>query len=92
MNDDYLSTNIRFVRQLMGLTQAEFAKLLQVPRTTLAHYEYGKNDPHLDFIERLIEIVGMPLKDLRRLDFRAEVNTFQLRKVMAKHVAAKAAR
>ncbi len=46
----------------MGLSQAEFADLINLPKTTYAHQEQGNSEPSLTTMQRLIEITGKPLE------------------------------
>jgi Zn-dependent peptidase ImmA (M78 family)/transcriptional regulator with XRE-family HTH domain len=45
-------------RDARGLTQAELAERLKVTQGTLSKYESGLNEPPLDFVDDLAEILG----------------------------------
>jgi DNA-binding XRE family transcriptional regulator len=41
------------LREEQGLTQADIAKILDVPRTTVASWETGKGVPNLDMLKKI---------------------------------------
>ncbi len=45
-----LHSRLRLLRTKLGLTQAQLAKILLLPRVTYTHYELGKRTPDLDTI------------------------------------------
>lgn len=62
MDNNILASNLKTVRTVMGLTQAEFATLLKMPTTTYAHHEQGNSEPSISTMQRIIEMTGKPLK------------------------------
>jgi DNA-binding XRE family transcriptional regulator len=62
MADNILASSLKTVRSAMGLNQAEFADLMEVPRTTYAHHEQGNSEPSLSTMQRLIKVTGYPLE------------------------------
>jgi transcriptional regulator with XRE-family HTH domain len=48
-----LHSRLRLLREKSGLTQAQLAKILLLPRVTYTHYELGKRTPDLDMIIRM---------------------------------------
>lgn len=87
----YLKENIRAVRTLLGLTQADFAKLMGTKRTTLAHYEQGGNDPSLAFMEKICDLTEMDFKTFKYKEIQPE-HLKDLRKVVTRNVAHAAAK
>ena len=62
MDNNILASNLKTVRTVMGLTQAEFAALPQRPTKTYAHHEQGNSEPSITTMQRIIEMTGKPLK------------------------------
>jgi transcriptional regulator with XRE-family HTH domain len=53
LKNSSFSTRLRNLRESLGLTQAEFAEKLGIPRTSLFNYEKGVSVPTGDFIYTL---------------------------------------
>lgn len=51
------------MRSQRGLTQEKMAELLDVDRSTYAHYERGRT-PHLDTAIRIARILGSTVEDI----------------------------
>lgn len=51
-------------RNALGLTQAEFAEKLGADTVTVSRFERGSNLPSLLRLERIAEVLGMPLAEL----------------------------
>lgn len=60
----HLGENIRHLREQRGLTQAQIAKLSDVPRTTWAHLESGVANPTLTVLHRVAAALQVPLEEL----------------------------
>ncbi len=87
----YLKENIRTVRTLLGLTQADFAALMGTKRTTLAHYEQGGNDPSLAFMEKICDLCEMDFKTFKYTLIHPE-SMKSLQKTVTRNVAHAAAK
>lgn len=48
-----MENNIKKARQAAGLTQAEMAEILEIPKRTIENWESEKNNPP-HYVERLI--------------------------------------
>ena len=48
-----ISNNIKFLRQLKGLSQEQMADELKVTRSRIGGYEEGRNEPPIDLLIRL---------------------------------------
>lgn len=46
--------NIRKLRRKLDLTQAEFARALQIPKSTMCCYESGRIKPSFDVAYRML--------------------------------------
>jgi transcriptional regulator with XRE-family HTH domain len=68
MDDEELSArlagNLRLLRETRGATQAELAKLAQIPRATWAHLESGAGNPTLGVVSRVAEALQVSLEEL----------------------------
>jgi transcriptional regulator with XRE-family HTH domain len=63
---DIMSVNekIRLIRETKGLTQEQVAEKLGVSPSVYGDIERGDNDPKLSKLEKIAEILEMPLSDL----------------------------
>lgn len=67
MDDDVstrLAANVRQLRSARGLTQAQVARLAQVPRATLAHVESGAGNPTLAVLLRVAAALQVTVEEL----------------------------
>ena len=55
---------IREYRQLMGYTQTELAKLLNISQGALSGYETGRYDPDIELMQRLTQLFGVSMDEL----------------------------
>ena len=56
--------NLRKIRIRKGYTQEEMAKLLYINRTTYTKYETGDNEPDLQTLQRLCELLEVDYNTL----------------------------
>jgi transcriptional regulator with XRE-family HTH domain len=59
-----LGTNLRAIRQSRGLTQEQFARLLEIQRTYMGGVERGERNLTLKTVERMAQKLGMTPHDL----------------------------
>lgn len=59
-----LGRNIADRRNYLGLTQAEFAEKLGADTVTVSRFERGSNLPSLLRLERIADVLGIPLAEL----------------------------
>ncbi len=59
-----LGQNVRFLREARGATQAQMAKLAQIPRATWAHVESGAGNPTLSVLDRVAAAFQVTLEEL----------------------------
>ena len=52
---------LKVVRKQKGLSQAELGKLLGVQAQTIGRWETGKSEPNLETVNKLCEILDVPL-------------------------------
>ena len=67
---NYLSTNIKFLRTEKGLTQEEFAKLLDKDYSTIGKWENGSRSPITEDVIKISEIFNVPLEKILLADLR----------------------
>lgn len=65
-----ISSNIRFLRGLKGLSQEQLADELQVTRSRIGGYEEARNEPPIDLLIRLSEYFHIAIDALVRGDLK----------------------
>ena len=58
------SKKLKSARKRKGLSQAALGKLLGVKAQTIGRWETGKSEPNLETINKLCEILDVPLRYL----------------------------
>ncbi len=56
--------NLKSLRLTRGISQAEFAKLLNTSQQRISEWECGKNEPSLYNLLRIIDVLGVTFEDL----------------------------
>jgi transcriptional regulator with XRE-family HTH domain len=59
-----VNEKIRLIRETKGLTQEQVAEKLGVSPTAYGDFERGDNDPRLSKLQKIAEILEMPLSEL----------------------------
>jgi len=59
-----IAKNIKKLRQKKNLTQEELAERLFVTRQAVSNWETGKNQPDVDTLKSLSEVLGVDIKDV----------------------------
>jgi transcriptional regulator with XRE-family HTH domain len=59
-----LAHNLKEIRELRGLTQAQLASLSEVPRSTVANIESGASNPTLSVLAKLASALHLSLEEL----------------------------
>lgn len=65
-----IANNIRFLRQLKGLSQEQLADELNVTRSRIGGYEEARNEPPIDLLIKLSEYFHIAIDALVRGDLR----------------------
>lgn len=65
-----IASNIRFLRQLKGLSQEQLADELKVTRSRIGGYEEARNEPPIDLLIRLSEYFHIAIDALVRGDLK----------------------
>lgn len=65
-----IASNIRFLRQLKGLSQEQLADDLKITRSRIGGYEEARNEPPIDLLIRLSEYFHIAIDALVRGDMR----------------------
>ena len=53
------SVQLRKARKKAGLTQREVATELDIPYRTYLNYEFARNEPTLDMVSKIADILGV---------------------------------
>jgi transcriptional regulator with XRE-family HTH domain len=59
-----INLNLKFLRNLHNLSQAELAEQLSIPRTTLSAYERGFVEPNIELIIKMAKFFKVSVDDL----------------------------
>jgi transcriptional regulator with XRE-family HTH domain len=65
-----IANNIRFLRQLKGLSQEQLADELSITRSRIGGYEEARNEPPIDLLIKLSEFFHIAIDALVRGDLR----------------------
>lgn len=65
-----IAQNIKYLRQLKGLSQEQLAEELQVTRSRIGGYEEARNEPPIDLLIRLSEFFHIAIDALIKGDLR----------------------
>ena len=60
----HLTDNIRHLREVRGLSQAQIAKLAGIPRATWTHLESGAANPTLTVLVKVANALQVRLEEL----------------------------
>jgi transcriptional regulator with XRE-family HTH domain len=63
-NKVLLGERIRELRKSKGLTQEDFAELIGVEQKHVSRLELGKSFPPLERLEKMAQVLDVPLKDI----------------------------
>ncbi len=69
-----VNEKIRLIRETKGLTQEQIAEKLGISPTAYGDIERGDNDPKLSKLQKIAEILEMPLSDLIDSSDRGTLN------------------
>ncbi len=64
MNKALLSELIRRNRKSKGLTQAQFAELLNMSEMTIRRWESGERSPRMEELQKISSVLDVPINDL----------------------------
>lgn len=68
--NNYFSTNLKFIRENLGLSQSALAKKIGVNQTTIARWEDDNRTPTIDNALDVSEVLNVPLPELLGIDLR----------------------
>ena len=68
------SEKLKVARKQKGLSQAALGKLLGVQAQTIGRWETGKSKPNLETVNKLCEILNIPLYSLISKDADYQLN------------------
>ena len=61
---ELLGERIRELRKVRGLTQEQFAELIEVEQKHVSRLELGKSFPTIERLEKIAHALQIPLKDI----------------------------
>ena len=73
---NFLSTNIKFLRQNSGLTQEDLAKIVGKSRVLVSQWESDDREITTEDIVKLSDYFNLPMDALVGKDLRVEKNNF----------------
>jgi len=65
-----IANNLKFLRQLKGLSQEQMADELEVTRARIGGYEEGRNEPPIDLLIKLSEYFHIAIDALIKGDLK----------------------
>lgn len=71
----YFSKNLKFLRELRGLSQNKLAELARVNQTTIARWESEEVSPSLDNIYDVALVLNVSISDLTGKDLSNEYSS-----------------
>ena len=63
-----VSENIRYFRKERGYTQKQLSELAGIATITLQQYELEKREPKLENLQKIAEVLGIPIAALLDID------------------------
>ncbi|MFI3219285.1 MAG: helix-turn-helix transcriptional regulator, partial [Methylococcales bacterium] len=69
-----VNEKIRLIRETKGLTQERVAEKLGISPTAYGDFERGDNDPRLSKLEKIADILEIPLSELIDLSDKGTLN------------------
>ncbi len=80
---EIVGENIKWIRENKGITQKDFAKLLNISNVTLSTYENGRTMPKLEMIDRICQVLGCRKEEILGLNYAGNMKDRQKRKLNA---------
>ena len=71
---NYFNTNLKYLRELKGLSQEDLAEEFKCTRTRVSSYETGRNEPPLDMLIEVSKFFEIPADTLIKYDLRKSKN------------------
>lgn len=59
-----IANNLKFLRKKKGLTQQEFADLMEIKRASVGAYEEGRADPKYDLLDKIARFYELTMDEL----------------------------
>ena len=71
--ENNFSANLRRLRKKNNFTLESFGKVLKISKSTLSDYETGKSSPPFEVCERISDIFGITIDELRISDISDKI-------------------
>ena len=75
MNNNF-AFNLRYIRQIKGLTQEQLGKLMGKDYSTIGKWESGTRSPIMEDVLKLADVLNVDVKDLISKNYNSDSNTF----------------
>lgn len=66
----YFSSNLKYLRQLRGLTQGQLGDMISVDQTTIGRWEDGNREPTIGNVLNISKIFDIDINELLNKDLR----------------------
>jgi transcriptional regulator with XRE-family HTH domain len=73
MKNDF-NTNLRVLRKKNHFTLESLGKVLNISKSTLSDYEIGKSSPSFEVCERMADVFGINIDELRTPNISDKIN------------------
>ena len=71
--ENLISKNIKYLKELNGLSQQKFADLIDKKRSVAGSYERGDAEPSIETLKKICRLFNVSLDDIVNIDF-SEIN------------------
>lgn len=68
--NNYFSSNIKFIRMQKGLTQEQFARMIDKDYSTVGKWENGSRTPIMEDVIKVADLLNIDVGDLLKVDLR----------------------
>ncbi len=79
---NYITSNLKYIRKKLKLSQNKFGKLLNVNQTTIARWEDENRKPSIDKSIEISAILNISLDELTGIDFNK--TNYEIKTIMVK--------
>lgn len=81
-NNNYITSNLKFIRKELNLSQNRYSKLFNVDQTTIARWEDENRKPTIDKAIEISNILGISLDVLTGIDLKNNRDYFNKEKLL----------
>ncbi len=70
----FLANNLKYLRKKIKQSQADFAEILGIPRTTLGDYERGHTQPSMEMLVKIANHYKVQIDDLLKINLQNTIS------------------